>query len=191
MAKGAQAPELEAAFEKHREETEGQVERLDQVFEIWRRAVGKTCPAIDGLIEEGRKSSDELEGAPALDAGLLAAAQAVEHYEISRYGTLKRWAELLGMKDAAKLLDATLAEEARRIRRSQVWPMSSSQKALYKAAEGRYSGGTATAGYRRSSRDFKGTFSWAVAGPRHLRWVAQSGTSSVWTDRAVTTCLLV
>jgi ferritin-like metal-binding protein YciE len=114
MAKGAQAPDLKAAFEKHRDETEGQVERLDQVFEIFgRRAMGKTCPAIDGILEEGAEILDELKGAPALDAGLLAAAQAVEHYEMSRYGTLKRWAELLGMKDAAKLLDATLAEEAK------------------------------------------------------------------------------
>ena len=114
MARGAKAPDLKAAFEKHREETEGQVERLDQVFEIFgRRALGKTCPAIDGILEEGAEILDEFKGAPALDAGLLAAAQAVEHYEISRYGTLKRWAELLGMKDAAKLLDATLVEEVK------------------------------------------------------------------------------
>jgi ferritin-like metal-binding protein YciE len=114
MAKGAQAPDLKAAFEKHREETEGQVERLEKVFEIFgKRAVGKTCPGIDGIIEEGAEILEEFEGMRALDAGLLAAAQAVEHYEITRYGSLKRWAGLLGMSDAAKLLDVTLAEEAR------------------------------------------------------------------------------
>jgi ferritin-like metal-binding protein YciE len=114
MAKGAQAPDLQAAFDKHREETEGHVERLQQVFEIiGKRAQGKTCPAIDGIIEEGEEVLEEYKDTPALDAGLLAAAQAVEHYEITRYGTLKRWAQLLGMKDAARLLDATLTEESK------------------------------------------------------------------------------
>lgn len=114
MAKGAQAPDLQAAFEKHRDETEGHVERLQEVFEIFgKRAQGKTCPAIDGIIEEGEEVLEEYKGTAALDAGLLAAAQAVEHYEITRYGTLKRWAELLGMKDAVRLLDATLAEESK------------------------------------------------------------------------------
>ena len=112
MARGAQSPEVKAAFEKHRDETEGHVERLQQVFEmIGKRAQGKTCPAIDGIIEEGEEILEEFKGQPALDAGLTAAAQAVEHYEISRYGTLKRWAQVLGMKDAVKLLDATLKEE--------------------------------------------------------------------------------
>jgi ferritin-like metal-binding protein YciE len=82
------------------------------VFDIFgKRAQGKTCPAIDGILEEGEEILEEFEGAPALDAGLVAAAQAVEHYEITRYGTLKRWAELLGMDDAAALLDETLQEE--------------------------------------------------------------------------------
>jgi ferritin-like metal-binding protein YciE len=112
MMKAAQSEELQAAFEKHRTETEGQVERLQQVFEIFgKRAMGKTCEAINGIIEEGESIIEDYEGAPALDAGLIAAAQAVEHYEISRYGTLKRWAELLDMQDAAELLDATLEEE--------------------------------------------------------------------------------
>ena len=112
MARGAQSDKLRAAFEKHKDETEGQVERLQQVFEILgKRAQGKTCPAIDGIIEEGEEILDEYKKAPALDAGLIAAAQAVEHYEIARYGTLKRWAEVLGMKDAAKLLDQNLSEE--------------------------------------------------------------------------------
>jgi len=114
MQRGAQAAELKQALEKHKAETEGHVERLQQVFEIiGKRAQGKTCPAIDGIIEEGEEVMAEYRGTPALDAGLIAAAQAVEHYEITRYGTLKRWAEVLGMADAAKLLDATLREESK------------------------------------------------------------------------------
>ncbi|MDQ0346607.1 ferritin-like domain-containing protein [Ancylobacter vacuolatus] len=113
MARGAQSPELKAAFEKHRDETEGQIERLQQVFElIGKRPQGKTCAAIEGILEEGEEILEEFKGQPALDAGLAAAAQAVEHYEIARYGTLKRWAQVLGMKEAVKLLDATLKEES-------------------------------------------------------------------------------
>ena len=112
MARGAQSDRLRKAFEKHREETEIHVERLQQVFEILGKAArGKTCPAIDGIIEEGEEILEEFKGQPALDAGLAAAAQAVEHYEISRYGTLKRWAQVMGLKDAVKLFDATLKEE--------------------------------------------------------------------------------
>ncbi|KGD95036.1 ferritin-like domain-containing protein [Rhizobium sp. YS-1r] len=114
MARGARDEKLKAAFEKHRDETEGQIERLKQVFEIiGKRAQGKTCPAIDGIIEEGEEILDEFKGNPALDAGLLAAAQAVEHYEISRYGTLRTWAQQLGLKEAVKLLEETLAEESK------------------------------------------------------------------------------
>ncbi len=114
MAKGAQSPELKAAFEKHREETEGHVERLQKVFEgMGKRAQGKTCEAIQGIIEEGEEILEEFKGSPALDAGLVAAAQAVEHYEMARYGTLKRWAQMLGMKDAVRLLDETLKEESK------------------------------------------------------------------------------
>ena len=113
MARGAASKDLKAAFEKHRQETEGHVQRLQEVFEILgKRAMGKTCPAIDGILEEGAEALDEFKGAPALDAALVAAAQAVEHYEIARYGTLKRWAETLEMPQAAKLLDQTLQEEA-------------------------------------------------------------------------------
>lgn len=112
MARGAQSPDLKAAFEKHQEETQGQVDRLQQVFElIGKPARGKTCPAIDGIIEEGEEALQAFQGSPALDASLVAAAQAVEHYEIARYGTLHRWAQVMGMKDAAKLLDQTLQEE--------------------------------------------------------------------------------
>src|SRR5882724_3671767 len=112
MAKAAQSDELRAAFEKHRDETEGQVERLEQVFELIEQpAKGKKCDAIEGLLDEGKEIMTEFKGSPALDAGLLAGAQAVEHYEISRYGTLKTWANELGLKDAVRLLDATLQEE--------------------------------------------------------------------------------
>lgn len=114
MAKAAQSDKLRAAFEKHHTETEGQVDRLKQVFEmIGQSAKGKTCEAIQGIIAEGEEIMDEFKGTAALDAGLISSAQAVEHYEITRYGTLKRWAETLGMKDAAKLLDATLQEEGK------------------------------------------------------------------------------
>jgi ferritin-like metal-binding protein YciE len=112
MAKAAQSPELSAVFEKHEGETEEQVERLEQVFELLGEpARGKTCPAIIGIIEEGQEIIKEYKGTPALDAGLLSAAQSVEHYEISRYGTLKTWAAELGLEEAAQLLEETLAEE--------------------------------------------------------------------------------
>jgi ferritin-like metal-binding protein YciE len=112
MAKAAQSEDLKAAFEKHEGETEQHVARLEQAFEaLGQRAKGKTCDAILGIIDEGKEIMDEYKGMPALDAGLLAAAQAVEHYEISRYGTLKTWAEELGHKDVARLLTATLNEE--------------------------------------------------------------------------------
>lgn len=112
MAKGARSPDLKAAFEKHREETEGQVDRLEQVFGIIGKAArGKKCEAIEGILAEGEEILDEFKDSPALDAGLISSAQAVEHYEITRYGTLKRWATVLGMADAAKLLDETLQQE--------------------------------------------------------------------------------
>lgn len=112
MAKAATSEKLRAAFEKHHDETEGQIDRLEQIFELLEKpARGKTCDAIVGILDEGKEIMDEYKGTSSLDAGLLAAAQAVEHYEISRYGTLKTWATELGMKDAAKLLDQTLNEE--------------------------------------------------------------------------------
>lgn len=112
MAKAAGLSELKAAFEKHRDETETHVERLAQVFEIAGKAArGKTCDAILGIVEEGKAVIEDYADSPALDAGLVASAQAVEHYEIARYGTLKAWAQQLGMKDAAALLEQTLQEE--------------------------------------------------------------------------------
>lgn len=112
MAKAAQSEELKAAFEKHYTETEGQIERLEKVFAvIEKKPQGKTCAAIVGITEEGAEIMEEYKGSPALDAGLLGAAQAVEHYEISRYGTLIAWAEELGLDDAVSLLEETLEEE--------------------------------------------------------------------------------
>jgi ferritin-like metal-binding protein YciE len=112
MAKAAQSEELKAAFEKHYTETEGQIERLEKVFAvIEKKPQGKTCAAIVGITDEGAEIMEEYKGSPALDAGLLGAAQAVEHYEISRYGTLIAWAEELGLDDAVSLLEETLEEE--------------------------------------------------------------------------------
>ena len=112
MAKAAQSAQLKAAFEKHERETEEHVNRLEKVFaELDETPRGKMCDAIMGIIEEGQEIIKEFKGKPALDAGLLAAAQAVEHYEIARYGTLKTWAGELGLNQSVKLLDTTLFEE--------------------------------------------------------------------------------
>jgi ferritin-like metal-binding protein YciE len=112
MAKAARSSQLQAAFTKHHKETEGQVARLEKVFQIINQPVkAKKCEATDGLLKEGEEIMDEYKDSPALDAGLLAAAQAVEHYEISRYGTMKTWASELGLQQAVKLLDQTLIEE--------------------------------------------------------------------------------
>src|SRR5918993_4309778 len=111
-AKSAKADELKQAFTQHREESQGQVERLDQVFEILGRpARGKTCEAIQGLNAEMAEVLEDFGDSPAADAALIGAAQAVEHYEIARYGTLSTWASQLGMAEAATLLEETLAEE--------------------------------------------------------------------------------
>jgi len=112
MARAAQSPELKAGFEKHLEETEGQVERLEQIFELMgKRAKGKTCDAIEGILAEGEEIIEEFKGTHALDAGLISSAQAVEHYEMARYGSLKTWAQTLGLKEAVGLLDQTLQQE--------------------------------------------------------------------------------
>jgi ferritin-like metal-binding protein YciE len=112
MAKAAKSAELREAFTQHKIETDAQIERLTEVFEIVGKAPrAKTCDAILGIMEEGKAVMEDFADSPALDAGLLAAAQAVEHYEMARYGTLKAWAMELGMQDAADLLEQTLAEE--------------------------------------------------------------------------------
>ena len=112
MAKAANSRELKKAFDDHRAQTEGHVKRLEQIFDILdAKPQAKTCDAIMGIVKEGEGLIEEYKGSPALDAALLAVAQAVEHYEMSRYGTLKTWAEELGLDDAAELLETTLQEE--------------------------------------------------------------------------------
>lgn len=112
MAKAERSKELRKAFEKHAAETRRQIVRLEAVFKIiGKKPQGKTCAAITGPVKEGDEVARDFKGSPAFDAGLLAAAQAVEHYEISRYGTLKAWAEELGDNESAKLLSETLTEE--------------------------------------------------------------------------------
>lgn len=112
MAKKASSEDLASAFDLHVDQTEVHVERLEQIFEMIGKAPrGKRCPAMDGLAEEAGEIMQEAKNETVRDAGMLAAAQAVEHYEISRYGTLAAWAEKLGMDEAAKLLETTLQEE--------------------------------------------------------------------------------
>ncbi len=114
MAKAARSANLKTAFLTHKTETEAQIERLSEVFELAGKSPrGKTCEAILGILEEGKAVMEDYAESPALDAGLVASAQAVEHYEIARYGTLQAWALQLGLKDAAALLGATLAEETK------------------------------------------------------------------------------
>lgn len=114
MARKAHAGQLSAAFEQHRMETERQIERLESVFEmIGKPPRGKNCDAIIGILDEGKEIMEDYADSKALDAGLLSAAQAVEHYEICRYGTLIAWAKELGLNDALPLLEETLAEEKR------------------------------------------------------------------------------
>ncbi len=112
MAKGASSDELKQAFETHLEQTQGHVERLDEIFEaLGEKATGKTCKAMQGLIEEGSEMLEEEGEDSVIDAGLIGAAQRVEHYEIAAYGTLRGFAELLGEEDAVELLQQTLDEE--------------------------------------------------------------------------------
>jgi ferritin-like metal-binding protein YciE len=112
MHEAAKSNVLSSAFEKHLAETKVHITRLEKVFAIiGKEPEKKTCPSILGITDEGAEIMDEYEGSPALDAGLLSAAQAVEHYEMSRYGTLRTWALELGLTDAAGLLQTTLDEE--------------------------------------------------------------------------------
>ncbi|WP_062018008.1 ferritin-like domain-containing protein [Aureimonas sp. AU4] len=111
-ARSAQSAELKQAFETHAEESQVQVERLTQVFEIIGKAArGKTCEAMQGLTAEMEEDLEDFGGTEAADDVLIGCAQAVEHYEIARYGTLKAWATKLGYDEAAQLLDETLQEE--------------------------------------------------------------------------------
>ncbi len=111
-AKAAKATDLKQAFETHRDESAKQVERLEDVFEILGKpARAKTCEAMQGIVHEMQEDLEDFGDTEAADAVLIGCAQAVEHYEIARYGMLKTWATQLGMADAAKLLDETLQEE--------------------------------------------------------------------------------
>ena len=112
MAKAAESDELKDAFEAHREETAGQIERIEEVFKILeKRAQGVVCEAIQGIIEEGKETMEDFGDSPVIDVALTGAGRAVEHYEIARYNVLCSLAKQLGMKDAAKLLDQNLQEE--------------------------------------------------------------------------------
>ena len=112
MAKAASAPELKRAFERHLEETRRQVERLEAIGEeLEMKLTGKKCAGMEGLIEEGKELMQEVDDEDALDAGLIGAAQKVEHYEIAAYGTARTHAEMLGYRKIAKLLQQTLNEE--------------------------------------------------------------------------------
>jgi len=112
MAKAASSPELQAAFTEHLKQTEGQVERLEKIFErLEKKPKGKTCKAMEGLVEEGKELMEEDADPAVLDAGLIAAAQRVEHYEIAGYGTVRTYAQLLKQKEDAELLQQTLNEE--------------------------------------------------------------------------------
>ena len=112
MIAKATSPALKQGFETHLAETETQIQRLDRVFTmLGLKKESVTCQAIDGIIAEAEEVAGEVDDKAVLDAGLLAAAQAVEHYEIARYGTLVAWAKRLGHGDAAALFEQTLAEE--------------------------------------------------------------------------------
>jgi ferritin-like metal-binding protein YciE len=112
MAKAAESPELQQAFTKHLKETEGQIQRLEKIFQQLGEAVrGKTCKGLQGILEEGKDVLEEDSEEAVLDAALIAGAQKVEHYEIASYGCLRTYAQLLGHTEAVKLLEQTLAEE--------------------------------------------------------------------------------
>jgi ferritin-like metal-binding protein YciE len=114
MIESASAPELRQAFQTHLSETQGQIRRLEEVFRMHgQEPKGVTCEAIDGIILEAQSVMGEVADKTVLDAALVAAAQAVEHYEITRYGTLATWARELGRDDCARLLHQTLDEEKR------------------------------------------------------------------------------
>jgi ferritin-like metal-binding protein YciE len=112
MVEAASSEELKSAFEEHLEQTKEQVKRLDRVFQaIGERPQSKTCEGMQGLLKEGEKIIKEIPKSPVLDAAIIGAAQKVEHYEISGYGTARTMAEMLGQQDAAELLEETLDEE--------------------------------------------------------------------------------
>jgi len=163
MATKANDKKLSAAFLSHREETEGHVKRLEQVFEILdKKAKGKKCDAMDGLVKEAEGIIEEFKDDPALDAALICAAQKVEHYEIGSYGSLATYATELGFKDAAKLLHATLKEE------------KACDEKLTKLAENSLN----TAGEAHRGRDAKDSTSKASGKPESLNKIKQIRTPS-------------
>lgn len=112
MVKAASTPKLIAAFQSHLEETKGQVARLEQIFELLgKKGTGKVCKGMKGVLEEGAEVIEEVEKGTVRDAGLITAAQRVEHYEMAGYGGVRAFAQLLGKKEIVKLLEATLSEE--------------------------------------------------------------------------------
>ena len=136
LAKASQNEELKNALMHHREETQGQVERLQKAFEaLGKRARGQTCEAINGLIEEGDEIVEEFEQGPVRDSGILACAQAVEHYEMARYGTMVAWAKAVGADDVARLMQETLEEEKKAdTTLNQLAQRSLNQQAVKRAA---------------------------------------------------------
>jgi len=135
MAKAAKSDQLRQAFQHHLEETNGQVERLQQVFEkLGARARGQRCEAMQGLIEEANEMMDEISTPEGLDVALITAAQKVEHYEIASYGSVRALAEALGQKDVVKLLSETLDEEKQADEKLNKIAMSDVNKTALKAA---------------------------------------------------------
>jgi ferritin-like metal-binding protein YciE len=112
LVKAASTQELSEAFDSHLQETKGHVERLEEIFQkLGKKGAGKTCEGMKGVLEEGSEVIQEIEKGPIRDAGLIAAAQRVEHYEIAGYGSVRSFAELLGKTDIVELLEETLQEE--------------------------------------------------------------------------------
>lgn len=137
MARAAKNEELRNALNTHKDETQGQVERLEQIFEmVGKRAQAKPCEAMMGLVAEGQEIMEEYKDSPALEAGMIAAQQAIEHYEIARYGTMRTWAQQLGMNDAVPLIEQTLEEEKKTDQLlTQLAEQSANQEAEQQAAE--------------------------------------------------------
>jgi ferritin-like metal-binding protein YciE len=135
MAKKAKSDELRQAFEHHLEETKGQVDRLDRVFEqLNARSSGKRCEAMEGLVEEAKEMMEEIITPEVLDAAMIAAAQKVEHYEIASYGSVQALAEALGHKEAARLLEQTLEEEKKADQKLNQIALSGVNQSALKAA---------------------------------------------------------
>lgn len=142
MSKAASNQDLKEAFDMHRQETEGQIERLEEAFEaLDMRAAGKKCPAMDGLVEEGSEAIEEFDKGPARDAALIMSAQKAEHYEISAYGSLRTFARTLGYDECAQLFEETLQEESETDEKLTQIAMTVNQEASGRNAQAGNSGG--------------------------------------------------